>query len=96
MLFPPVQDEDGILQTLATSRKHNNPKDRDKKVRDEAWRVMVLVWQAVCAALIPIKLRQIPEALDLYLEHLGRSNKHSRGRQIPIFVEQLGVANEFG
>jgi hypothetical protein len=57
---------------------------------------MVLVWQAVCAALIPIRLHQIPDALDGYLEHLERSNKHSRERQISAFVEQLGVSGAFG
>jgi hypothetical protein len=57
---------------------------------------MVLVWQAVCAALIPIRLHQIPDALDGYLEHLERSNKHSRERQIPAFVKQLEGAYAFG
>jgi len=69
---------------------------RDDKVRDEAWRVMVLVWQAVCAALIPIRLHQIPDALEGYLEHLNRSNKHSREKQIPVFVVQLAGSCAFG
>jgi len=57
---------------------------------------MVLVWQAVCAALIPIRLHQIPNALDGYLDHLERSNKHTRKRQIPAFVQQLGGDYAFG
>jgi hypothetical protein len=57
---------------------------------------MVLVWQAVCASLIPIRLHQIPNALDGYLEHLERSNKHSRKKQIPAFVERLIDTHAFG
>ena len=83
-------------QSSSTSRKQNGLEDLDEKVRNEAWRVMVFVWQAVCASLIPVKLNQIPNVLDRYLDHLERSNKHSRKRQIPNFIEQFGVANAFG
>jgi len=91
-----VQNESGALQSSATSRKQYRLNRLDKKVRNEAWRVMVFVWQAVCASLIPVRLNQIPQALDRYLEHLSRSNKQSRKRQIPYFFEQLGGARAFG
>ena len=68
----------------------------DEKIRNEAWRVMVFVWQAVCAALLPIRLSHIPTAIDGYLEHLARSNKHTRRRQIPTFVDQLDAIDVFG
>jgi hypothetical protein len=65
-------------------------------VRDEAWRVLVFVWMAVRSALIPFDLRDMPAALERYLEHLARSNKHTRHRQIPHFLFQLETADAFG
>ena len=70
--------------------------DLDRRVRDEAWRVMVFVWLAVRAALIPLDLERIPKMLGPYLEHLSRSKNASRSRQIPRFVSRMERADAFG
>jgi len=65
---------------------------RNVRVRDEAWRVLVFVWTIVRSSIIPIDIRQVPAALERFLEHLSRSNKHTRSRQIPQFLFQLESA----
>jgi len=70
--------------------------DLDRRVRDETWRVMVFVWLALCAAIIPLELERVPEMLGPFLEHLSRSKNASRTRQIPRFLNQLQQAGRFG
>mgnify|MGYP001828757350 CR=1 FL=1 len=48
-----------------------------------------LTWQALCAALLPISLEDIPRALERYLEHLGRSSDGARRRKAAVFLENL-------
>ena len=50
---------------------------------------MVLVWQAIRAALLPIDLRHLPYALNRYLQHLYRSRDRHRRRKIPLFFEEI-------
>jgi len=50
---------------------------------------MVLVWQAIRAALLPIKLLHIPAVLDRYLSHLYRSRDRHRRRKILLFLDHL-------
>jgi hypothetical protein len=79
------------------------PSTSPSKVRDvlhelrheivaETWRVRVFVNQALCAALNPIKLRDVPRALAAYLEHLARGNEHSRPKQIELLLLGLDPA----
>lgn len=51
--------------------------------------MMVLVWQALCAALMPIKLRDVPKALERYLQHLGRCSDGVRVRRAAAFMQNL-------
>lgn len=50
-----------------------------------------LVWQALRAALLPVRLRDIPAVLDRFLEHLGRTNDNrKRRRAVEVFLNLLG------
>jgi hypothetical protein len=53
------------------------------------WRVTVLVYQSLRAALNPVALRDVPRALAAYLEHLSRENPQTRPKQIELFL--LGI-----
>ena len=53
------------------------------------WRVMVFVYQALCAALNPIALQDVPHAVGPYLEHLSRRNEQTRPKQIELLL--LGI-----
>jgi Transposase DDE domain len=55
----------------------------------EMWRVMVFVYQALCAALNPIALRDVPRAVSAYLEHLSRRNERTRPKQIERLLLEL-------
>ena len=72
-----------------------NPKhDRQQPSRvvnavGEPWRVMVFVWQAINAALLPISLRNVPTLLDSFLAHLGRDGTRCRERRAAAFVRHL-------
>jgi hypothetical protein len=76
-------------RTDAATRRASVRSGLDVRVRDEAWRVLVFVWTIIRSSIIPIDLCQVPAALDLFLDHLSRSNKHTRSRQIPRFLLQL-------
>ena len=52
----------------------------------QPWRVMKLVWSALLAALLPLRLRDLPLVLDRYLQHLGRANERTRQRRIDAFL----------
>ena len=53
------------------------------------WRVMDLVYQAIRAALLPVRMRDLPRFLDVFLMHVGRRNEKKRPKQIERFVAQL-------
>jgi hypothetical protein len=53
------------------------------------WRVMVLVYQTIRAALLPLSPRDLPRVLNAYLQHLARSNQKSRPKQIELFLQKL-------
>ena len=61
--------------------------------------MLVLAWQSLCAALLPIRLDEIPHALDRFLAHLGRSSDGARDATLFAFnaTDQLrehgGVAS---
>lgn len=50
------------------------------------WRVMVLVYEAIHAALLPIALPDLPYVIEAFLEHIGRKNeKRKRPKQTELF-----------
>lgn len=55
----------------------------------EPWRVMVFVWQAINAALLPISLRDVPALLGSFLAHLARDHSRCRERQGAKFLRRL-------
>jgi hypothetical protein len=79
------------------------PSTSPSKVRDtlyqlrheivgEMWRVMVFVYQALCASLNPIALRDVPRAVGAYLEHISRRNEQTRPKQIELLLLGLDPA----
>jgi hypothetical protein len=46
---------------------------------------MVLVYEAIHAALLPIALYDLPDALPVFLEHIGRRNEQTRPKQTELF-----------
>lgn len=50
---------------------------------------MTLTWRALCAALLPIALRDIPRALDRFLQHLCRYAEGNRQRRAARFYQNL-------
>lgn len=50
---------------------------------------MTFVWHSLIAALIPIALRDIPLALERFLQHLARSGRRLRERAADRFRRQL-------
>ena len=50
---------------------------------------MVLVLQALRAALAFVSLREIPAVLTRFLDHVERPNARSRPKQIQLFLGEL-------
>jgi hypothetical protein len=50
---------------------------------------MTFVWRTLCAALLPIALRDVPRALLRFLQHLGRRREGFRERRAAIFYRNL-------
>lgn len=50
---------------------------------------MILVWQTVCAALLPVNLANIQQALERFLAHLARWSDGKRERRAAIFYRNL-------
>ena len=68
---------------------HRKLKALQPKAIAEPWRVMTLVWRGICAALLPIALRDIPSALDRFLQHLARDKQKCRERRAAVFYRNL-------
>jgi len=60
-----------------------------KRIIAEPWRVMTLVWQAMRAALLPVRLRDIPAALERFLANLGRRSAGPRMRRAALFYQHI-------
>jgi hypothetical protein len=60
-----------------------------QRVIEEPWRVLVLAWQSLCAALLPLRLDEIPHALERFLAHLGRCHDGARERRAAAFKRTL-------
>lgn len=50
---------------------------------------MVLVYEAIHAALLPIALPDLPYVLDAFLEHIERRNEKTRPKQTEIFWKEV-------
>jgi hypothetical protein len=80
----------------STSTSSSAPSETRKKLRHlsgrvvaEMWRIMDLVHQAIRAALLPVCLRQVPELIGTFLEHVGRRNEKKRPKQTERFIREL-------
>ena len=51
----------------------------------------MLAWKALCAALLPIRLADLPEAIPRFLAHLGAPKKRRRKRAMERFCEIIGT-----
>jgi len=49
---------------------------------------MTLVYQAIHAALLPVRLYELPPFLGVFLEHIGRRNEKWRPKQTELFRAQ--------
>lgn len=81
--------------TPATARQVKRESERrEAQIVAEPWRVMKLVWQALCGALLPIRLWDVPRALKVFVDHLRRYCTGRRERQADAFLRHLLV--DFG
>ena len=55
----------------------------------QRWRLTTFVWQLLCAALLPIRIGDIPDALERFIQYLKRYEDQSRERQIAAFTRKL-------
>ena len=47
------------------------------------------MWQLMCAALLPIRIGDLPDALERFIQYLKRYEGQSRERQIAAFTRKL-------
>ena len=50
---------------------------------------MTFVWHSLIAALVPVTLRDVPQALERFLQHLARSGRKARERGADRFRRQI-------
>jgi hypothetical protein len=50
---------------------------------------MTFMWQAICAALFPVKLANIKQALERFLAYLARWSNRKRERRAAVFLRNL-------
>ena len=50
---------------------------------------MVLVYQAIHDALLPLRLHNLPNVIDVFVEDIGRRNEKKRPKQTDLFRAQL-------
>ena len=55
----------------------------------QMWRVMVLVYEAIHAALLPLALPDLPGVIDVFLEHIGRRNEKKRPKQTELLLKEV-------
>jgi len=86
--IPPVQPNEPVQAKSSSDRRRRRSRDTWYKAAvAEPWRVMVFVWQALMAALLPISLRNVPLRLKQFLDHLQRSVDSPR--QAELFEQRL-------
>jgi hypothetical protein len=58
----------------------------------EPWYVTRLVWRAMCNALLPLSLHDLPKVLTGFVDHIRRANERaSRPRQLDTLREKFGL-----
>jgi len=50
---------------------------------------MVLVYEAIHAALLPLALPDLPGVIDVFLEHIGRRNEKKRPKQTELLLKEV-------
>ena len=50
---------------------------------------MVLVYEAIHAALLPLRLHDLPDIVGVFVEHIGHRNEKKRPKQTEVFRAQL-------
>lgn len=78
--FPPVSS--GVTPSASVSPR--SPPRPPGFIR-EIWRCTVLLWNTFRAALMPLRICQLPEALPRFVAHIARSNEKSRERAVDRF-----------
>ena len=53
------------------------------------WRLTTLMWQLLCAALLPIRVGEISEALQRFIQYLKAYGDKSYERQIAVFTRSI-------
>ena len=81
--FPPSAVGIAALPVPSGGSREAPPPHR--RVVVEMWRVMVLVYQAIHAALLPLRRLTCPTSLDVFLEHIGHRNEKTRPKQTELF-----------
>jgi hypothetical protein len=61
----------------------------DERAVNEPWRAMTFMWQAICAALFPVELANLNQALERFLAYLARWSNRKRERRATIFHRKL-------
>jgi len=74
-LFPPVLQH-------ASARKQRKLRT---EIRREVWRLTAIAWKAFCAALLPVRLADLPRILSKLLAHLAKY----RGEHRPTALEKI-------
>jgi hypothetical protein len=87
--LPPQPPESAAQPSTSPSKVRDALRLLQHEIVAEMWRVMVFVHQALCAALNPIALRDVPRAVSAYVEHLSRRNEQTRPKQIERFLLEL-------
>jgi hypothetical protein len=91
VVLPPQPHESAVPST-PPSKVHDTLRHLQHEIVGEMWRVMVFVYQALCAALNPLALRDVPRVLSAYLEHLARRNEQTQFKQIELLLFELNPA----
>jgi len=82
-----VPPEDTHSQSSAPS---HSPRRHLAATAAEPWYVTKLVWDAVCHALLPIALHEIPLILERFVQHIRRANERKRRpRQLDVILRIL-------
>ena len=53
---------------------------------------MTLVYQTIHAALLPVRLHDVPKFIGAFLDHLGHRNERKRPKQTALFRAKLQAA----
>jgi hypothetical protein len=96
-LFPPrVSSASPAALSPPSPPPHQGEPSRAPAVA-EPWYVTKLVWRAVCNALLPLALHDLPNVLPGFIQHIRRANERaSRPRQLDTLREKFGLPRILG